>query len=129
MSGRATLERLSPRDFYRQLDWVRDEWGGDEYKMAQKLTRLRRTYEQLPSRYYERAVVELAIVSRARVVNGVPWQLALRQLADIVGDWDRCRPPQLDCEVCGIAVRGHPALANHYEIVHPEHAVPAVPSE
>ena len=122
------LERLSPRDFYRQLDWIKNEWAEDEHDMARKLDRLRQTFEHLPSRYYERSLPHLAVLARARVVNGVPWKDALLDLRALVSEWDRCRPPQLDCEVCGITVRGHPALTNHYDIVHPEHAPPAVPS-
>lgn len=128
MSARAPLDRLAPQDIYRQLDWIRDEWACDEYEFAHKLARLRRTFEQLPSRYYERTREPLVVLVRARIVNGVPWQAALLELGALVSEWDHSRPPVLDCEVCGVALRGHPALANHYDIVHPEHAPAKVPS-
>ena len=128
VSARAALDRLAPEDIYRQLDWLRDEWEGDEYEIARKLTRLRRTLEHLPARYYERTHAPLETLARARIANGVPWRGALLELGALVSEWDRSRPPLLECEVCGIGVRGHPALANHYEIVHPDDAIPAVPS-
>jgi hypothetical protein len=128
VTAHAALDRLAPQDFYRQLDWIRDGWNGDEDVMARKLSRLRRTFEHLPTRYYEQSTAPLEVLARARIANDVPWQSALRQLVDIVNEWDSSRPPILDCEVCGIAVRGHPALSNHYMIVHPEHARPLVPS-
>lgn len=128
MSASAALDRLSPQDIYRQLDWLRDEWECDEYEFTRKLQRLQRTFGHLPSRYYERTAAPMKVLARARIVNGVPWRGALLELGALVSEWDRSRPPVLDCEVCGVALRGHPALANHYDIVHPDHAVPAVPS-
>jgi len=128
VTAQAPLDRLAPEDFYRQLDHVRDDWDADEWRIARKLTKLRRLYEQLPLRYWDRAQPLLGVLVRARIANGQPWQAALLQLRAVVSEWDRARPPLLDCEICGVPLRGHPALANHYEIVHPLEAVPAVPS-
>jgi len=122
------LERLTARDFYRQLDWMRDEWPDDVERNAKKVVRLRQLFEQLPSRYYELAAPDLqylALHIDYPVATVAPAMLRLQLLAS---EWNRGRPPLLECEACGVEVRGHPALANHYMIVHPEYAIPAVSS-
>jgi hypothetical protein len=122
------LERLSAQDFYRQLDWLRDEWADDVEKNAKKIVRLRKMFECLPARYYESALPHLkwlALHIDAEWDSAAGSAISLQLL---VSDWNRNRPPLLECEACGIAVRGHPALANHYMIVHSDLAIPAVPS-
>jgi hypothetical protein len=118
MSARAPLDRITPRDFYRQIDWLRDEWNDDELQVARKLCRLRRLFEHLPTQFWQRAQVQLAVVSRARIANGVPWDQALTELGAIVSEWDNTRPPQLECSECGLIVRGHRRLLNHRLSVH-----------
>jgi hypothetical protein len=118
MSAHAPLDRITPRDFYRQIDWIRNEWVDDEFRMAQKLCRLRRAFEHLPTKFWERAKVQLGIVARARIVNGVPWDQALTELGAIVTAWDNTRPPQIECETCGLIVRGHRRLLEHRSLVH-----------
>jgi hypothetical protein len=119
VTAQAPLDRIAPQDFYRQLDWVRDEWdSSDEWQMTAKLTRLHRHFEHLPSRYYEQAVPLLEQLGHARLVNGKPWRQTIRQLADIVSAWNRARPPLLECPECGHTLRGHPALKSHRYVVH-----------
>jgi hypothetical protein len=112
------LDRLSPRDIYRQLDWLRDEWSGDEVEVARKLVRLRRMFEHLPARYYERATGPLEELAHARLVSGGDYSTPLRQLAELASEWDRSRPPLLTCECCGLTVRGHQILKQHLWAIH-----------
>lgn len=119
VSATAPLDRLSPADFYRQLDWIRDEWEStDEWAMSRKLSRLRSLYEHLPERHWKQAEQILTTLGLARLVRGSSYANALRQLADIVREWDRARPPLLDCPECGIQIRGHRPLATHRYVVH-----------
>lgn len=111
------LERLDPADFYRQLDWIRDEWASsDEHAMAAKLVRLRRLLEHLPDRYWLEAEPLLERLGRSRVVNGLEHERTLRSLADLIGEWSRSRPPLLECPSCGISVRGRHGLEQHQEL-------------
>jgi hypothetical protein len=114
----APLDRLSAKNFYERLDWLREDWGKDETYIAKRLVTLRRMFEHLPSRYYERALPLLGVLARARIVNGEPWKAALLELRRLVSEWDNQRPALLECEVCGIEVRGHPAMKNHLMLVH-----------
>jgi hypothetical protein len=119
VSVTAPLDRLAPPDFYKQLDWLRDEWETtDEYGVAMRLQRLRRTFEHLPTRYWREAEPLIDRLGRARLANGKPWHILIRQLADIVSAWDRARPPLLGCPECGVTLRGHPALSSHRYVVH-----------
>lgn len=118
MPAQAPLDRLSPRDFYKQLDRLAEHWNEDEYEIAARLKRLRHTFEHLPDRYYDRAMPQLGVIARARIVNGVPWQDAIRELAAIVSDWNLSRPALLQCDECGLLVRGHRRLLNHRQLVH-----------
>ena len=111
-------DRLSPRDFYRQLDWIRDEWSDDELQIAWKLHRLRRLLEQLPEPFYSQARPKLRELEQARIYAGRPWQQTLRTLADLIGEWNQARPALLECEVCGLEVRGRSRLAGHLELFH-----------
>lgn len=112
------LQRLSPQDLHRQIDWIRDEWDCDEEEMARKIVRLRRTLEHLPSRYYERSVPLIEQLCRARLVRDPVYQPALRSLNELVAEWDRNRPPLLECELCGVEIRGHDSMSSHLELVH-----------
>lgn len=82
-------DRLTPQDFYRQLDWIRDEWDCDEWEMAKKLLRLRRLCERLPDPYYAQTVPHLHALGWARVVNGLAWRGDLLELGRIVSEWGR----------------------------------------
>ena len=112
------LDRLTAHDFYRQLDWLRDEWGDDEVKVARKILRLEQTCAQLPAAYYERTHAPIALIKRARIVNGVDWRGALLALGGIVSDWERSRPALIACPDCGATVRAGAGLANHRYIFH-----------
>ena len=112
------LERLSPHDLYRQIDWLRDEWTDDEETVTRKIGRLRRTLEHLPSRYYERSVPLVESLCRARLVRNSDYLQTLRALGELVSEWDRNRPPLLRCDVCGVNVRGRSALNQHRQLVH-----------
>jgi hypothetical protein len=118
MSAHAPLDRLAPRDFYRQIDLVRDNWQGDERAMSKRIMRLRQMFAHLPISYFQRAQPLIAEVAVARVAEGRQWQDALRGLAAIVTDWNRDRPPLLECPECGLLVRGHRRLLNHRLSVH-----------
>jgi hypothetical protein len=118
MSAHAPLDRLAPRDFYHQIDQIRANWTANEHAMSLQVIRLRRLFEHLPSPYCERAKAPLAVVARARIVNGLPWENALRELCAIVADWNSHRPPLLECDECGLIVRGHRRLLNHRVSVH-----------
>lgn len=110
---------MAPQDLYRILDWLRDEWNAaDEYVVVQRMLRLRRHFEHLPSRFWERARPLLEELGRGRLSRDFSYQEGIRSLSEIVSEWDRARPPLLSCEVCGIDIRGHYALKNHLLIVH-----------
>jgi hypothetical protein len=115
------LDRLTAPDLYRQLDWLRDEWHQDEEKVARKILRLEQTFAHLPTRYYTQSLALLAVVKRARIVNGVDWRGAISELRRLANEWDKQRPPILACEVCGATMRGHATLANHFHIFHYDH--------
>lgn len=112
------LERLSPQDLYRQIDWLRDEWNDHEEVVAKKIVRLRRTLEHLPSRYYERSVPLVESLCRARLVRNADYLPTLRALGELVSEWDRNRPPLLTCEMCGVNVRGRDSMNRHLWLVH-----------
>jgi hypothetical protein len=119
MTATAPLDRIEPADVYRQIDWLRDEWStNDEYQVAQKITRLRRTLEHLPSRYYELSLPLMNDLCGMRLRRDPPYQECLRRLVELVREWDRQRPPLLECPDCGIEIRGHRPLATHRSVVH-----------
>jgi len=119
VTATAPLDRLSPQDFYRLLDGLRDEWETlDEYVVARRLQNLRRMYEHLPTRFWTLAEPLLKDLGMARVANGRPWYATLRQLSEIVATWTRAQPPLLSCPECGHDVRGHQALETHRYVVH-----------
>lgn len=119
MSAQAPSARLAPQDFYRQLDWLRDEWGqGDVFTMMKKVTRLRRLYEHLPERYYTAAVDVLDRLKRYDDAPDTPYHERIRELVEIVRAWDQSRPPLHRCPECGIERRGHRDLRLHRSVVH-----------
>jgi hypothetical protein len=92
MTAETRIDRLAPQDFYRQLDWIRDEWHDpDEYLFTRKLVRLERTYQRLPARYYEAAVPLIVDLGWDRVIAKRPWRSHLMQLRGIVSQWHRER--------------------------------------
>lgn len=84
-------DRLTPQDFYRQLDWIRDEWGCDEYEFARKLQRLRRLYDRLPDPYHARALPHLHALGWARIITGTGYHGALLGLRAIASEWGRSK--------------------------------------
>jgi hypothetical protein len=85
-------DRIAPQDFYRQLDWIRDEWNDrDEYRMTQKLQRLERLYRRLPTKYYEAALPIISDLGWDRVIAKRPWRSHLMELRGIVSQWHRER--------------------------------------
>ena len=83
--------RISPPDFYRQLDWIREEWVCEESVMTRKLERIERLFAELPDRYFDQAVPLLRDMGRARIVAGEEWRGILLQLGRIVSEWGRSR--------------------------------------
>jgi hypothetical protein len=118
--------RLSPRDFYPRLDAIRDGWyQGEgsveaEHGMTRRLQELRRLLEQLPAAWWREARPLLERLGYLRLVRGQEYEDRIEDLQRLVSAWDSARPPMLECKVCGVALRGHSALANHYVIVHPD---------
>lgn len=82
-------DRLAPKDLYRQLDWIRDEWSCDEYEFSRKLRRLRQTWRRLPAPFYQRGLPLLDELGRYRLVNDPPYRSALMVLGQIVSEWGR----------------------------------------
>lgn len=119
MSAQATRDRLAPQDLYRLLDWLRDEWDAvDEWYAAKRLQRLRRNFEHLPSRFWDRARPLIEELGRGRLSRDFPYQAKIRALSELVSEWERSRPPLLSCEVCGIEIRGHRSMFLHLATVH-----------
>lgn len=98
---------------------MRDKWDEyDEWKMSRMTRDVRRLLEHLPSRFYDRALLEVRTIESARIAEGKDWTGALARLRRIVGEWDRSRPPLLECPECELEVRGRNRLANHRLVVH-----------
>src|SRR5215469_15901405 len=92
MTRTVPYDRIAPQDFYRQLDWIRDEWDDrDEYLMTKKLQRLERTFRRLPTTYYDRARPLIIDLGWCRVISDRPWRAILLELRAIVSDWGRTR--------------------------------------
>ena len=89
--ARVPHDRLAPQDFYRQLDWIRDEWGCDEYEFARKLRRLRQTWRRLPAPFYQRGLPLLDELGRYRLLREPPYHCAVALLRQIVSEWGRSR--------------------------------------
>lgn len=119
MTAHAALDRIEPRDFYRQLDWIRDEWDAcSEPDMSRHLDTLRRTLEHLPSRYYEASRPIFEQLGYCRLMRDPPYHARILDLVDLIRQWDRERPPLLECPECGLTMRGHRSLATHRLVVH-----------
>jgi len=114
------LERLSPPDFYVRLDRLRDEWPDDVERNGARVAKLRRLFEHLPSRYYEEAAPLLKFLALHIDYDLEVVAPTIVNLTLLVSTWNAGRPPVLECEVCGVELRGHPALRRHYETVHPD---------
>lgn len=84
-------ERLHPKDLYKMIDWVRDGWTDDEIMVTPRLQRLEWHLEELPDPYRMEALQQYGTVTRARTVNGTPWQAALTRIALIVRAWGETR--------------------------------------
>lgn len=84
-------QRLHPVDLYHMLDWIRDDWEGDEVQMAHQLDRLKWHLDELPETYRLAALDPYSTLCRARIISGQPWRQALVQLAGIVAAWGRER--------------------------------------
>jgi hypothetical protein len=82
-------QRLHPIDLYHLIDWLREAWTEDERDVAVQLSRLEWHVREMPSRYHDRALDQIAVVKRARIVDGVPWSEALSDLRRIVSEWGR----------------------------------------
>lgn len=81
-------DRTAPQDFYRQLDWVRDNWdAATEPEMTRKLQHLRRLCDVLPGRYYEQAKPLVAALGYCRLQRVSPYQARLVDLCDVIRAW------------------------------------------
>ena len=71
----------SAHDLFHQLDWLRDEWGHDEFEVAKKLSRLERTVRSLlPEPARGRSLELIRELCRARIVAGVDWRDPIARL-------------------------------------------------
>jgi hypothetical protein len=86
---RISRKRLHPVDLYHMIDWLKDGWDDDEHDVAVQIARLKWHLLEMPDRFHARIVLELDILTRARIVNGVPWEDALHRLGKIVAEWNR----------------------------------------
>jgi hypothetical protein len=144
LSAQAPLDRLAPRDFYVRVDRLRADWHPDaalltepnspearyadyqrqdkldrhERKIAAQLRTLKRLIEQLPPRFYERAISEYRTLERGRISESADWLGALHRLRQIIGQWDSSRPPLVPCPECRLEVRGQSELRRHRLLIH-----------
>ena len=92
VSDTIPYDRLSPRDFYRQLDVIRGLWdSATEPEMTRELQRFEALIDQLPGRYYELAKPLAAALGYCRLQRNSPYQARLVDLCDVVKEWDRER--------------------------------------
>lgn len=83
-------DRISPHDFYRQLDFIRDSWYSvTEPEMTIELQRLRWSVDRLPGRYYELASPLVAALGYCRLQRNSPYEARLVDLRDVIREWAR----------------------------------------
>ena len=88
MSSGVPYDRLTPRDLYRQLDWIREEWdSATDPEMTRKLQRLRDAVDRLPGRYYALAKPLVAALGYCRLQRLSPYEARLVDLTDVIREW------------------------------------------
>ena len=122
--GAAYRPRTSSRhDLLHQLDWLRDGWGDDEWKVAKRLSRLKRSIlELLIEPAQGRALECHSDLCRARIVSDSDWRSVIVRLGLIVS---RAAPrKELVCGfkyagfVCQIRLGSEAARVEHRVTVH-----------
>lgn len=112
--------RLTAIDIRHRAEWIVKDWRGDERAMTRLLNTFRAELEYLPEPYRARALEGHAVLERARIANGHPWQAALEQIKIAALDWEASRSPLVSCGIggCQIKFRSTAALLEHRNLVH-----------
>ena len=97
MSNVIPYDRISPNDFYKQLDTIHEQWYVlTEPEMTRQLQFIRSMVDRLPGRYYELARPLVAALGYCRLQRNSPYEARLVDLRDVIREWagERELPPR-----------------------------------